>query len=185
MAINDGDGALVDGVQFGQAGQEGQKGRGGLGAHSIVFGKTPSETALVTLGGTVSGADRLFLSTINPGISNFTFRVTDKGTSILAPDTAKLAIDGKEVALTASPKKLDATDFSYLGATLLPPGSEHTYTIVVKDTNRGFKCYRTGVAPNKPTTFSLAARVTGGNLEITWTEAGVVLQQSTDLRLLG
>ena len=49
MAINDGDGALVDGVQYGQAGQQGQKGWGGLGAHSIVFLKTPSETALVTL----------------------------------------------------------------------------------------------------------------------------------------
>src|SRR5438876_1191427 len=49
MAINDGDGALVNGVQYGQAGQEGQKGWGGLGAHSIVFGKTPSETALITL----------------------------------------------------------------------------------------------------------------------------------------
>ncbi len=41
MAINDGD----DGP-----GQQGQKGWGGLGAHAIVFGKTPSETALVTLG---------------------------------------------------------------------------------------------------------------------------------------
>src|SRR5437660_1413549 len=49
MAINDGDGALVDGVQYGQTGQQGQKGWGGLGAHSIVFGKTPSETALITL----------------------------------------------------------------------------------------------------------------------------------------
>ncbi len=39
MAINDGDELTP-----------GQKGWGGLGAHSIVFGKTPSETALVTLG---------------------------------------------------------------------------------------------------------------------------------------
>ncbi len=39
MAINDGDEATP-----------GQRGWGGLGAHSIVFGKTPSETALVTLG---------------------------------------------------------------------------------------------------------------------------------------
>ena len=49
MAINDGDGVIVNGVQYGQAGQEGQKGWGGLGAHAIVFGKTPSETALITL----------------------------------------------------------------------------------------------------------------------------------------
>src|SRR5262249_24028851 len=40
MAINDGDNG---------AGQNGQKGWGGLGAHAIVFGKTPSETALITL----------------------------------------------------------------------------------------------------------------------------------------
>jgi len=38
MAINDGD-----------KDTPGQKGWGGLGAHAIVFGKTPSETALVTL----------------------------------------------------------------------------------------------------------------------------------------
>src|SRR6266702_4258461 len=40
MAINDGDAGV---------GQNGQKGWGGLGAHAIVFGKTPSETALITL----------------------------------------------------------------------------------------------------------------------------------------
>lgn len=38
MAINDGDEATP-----------GQKGWGGLGAHAIVFGKSPSETALITL----------------------------------------------------------------------------------------------------------------------------------------
>ena len=38
MAVNDGDEATP-----------GQKGWGGLGAHAIVFGKTPAETALVTL----------------------------------------------------------------------------------------------------------------------------------------
>src|SRR5439155_6181358 len=40
MAINDGDAG---------PGQAGQKGWGGLGAHAIVFLKTPSETALITL----------------------------------------------------------------------------------------------------------------------------------------
>lgn len=38
MAINDGDEATP-----------GQKGWGGLGPHAVVFGKTPSETALITL----------------------------------------------------------------------------------------------------------------------------------------
>src|SRR3989442_560911 len=95
MAINDGDGALVDGVQYGQAGQQGQKGWGGLGAHSIVFGKTPSETALVTLGTTVSGGDLLFLSSIRQTFDSFTFRATDKGASIVNPSSARLIIDGQ------------------------------------------------------------------------------------------
>src|SRR5205823_7957260 len=89
MAINDGDGALVGGVQYGQAGQEGQKGWGGLGAHAIVFGKTPSETALVTLGTTASGGDLLFLSSINQTYNSFTFRANDVGTSIVAANNVK------------------------------------------------------------------------------------------------
>jgi hypothetical protein len=104
MAINDGDGALVDGVQYGQAGQQGQKGWGGLGAHSIVFGKTASETARVTLGTNVLGGDRMFLSAIDPAILTFSFRATDKGLSIVTNASAKLIIDGQAVTLTASPK---------------------------------------------------------------------------------
>src|SRR5438876_161798 len=125
MAINDGDGALVDGVQYGQAGQEGQKGWGGLGAHSIVFGKTPSETALVTLGTTVSGGDLLFLSSIRQTFDSFTFRANDKGASIVNPANAKLIIDGQTNTPTASPKVLDATDFTYLPASPSPPNSDH------------------------------------------------------------
>src|SRR5688572_30693334 len=124
MAINDGDAG---------AGQNGQRGWGGLGAHSIVFGKTPSETAQVTLGTTVSGSDRLFLSAINPGILTFSFRANDKGTSIVAPATAKLTIDGQPATLTPSPKSGDATDFTYTRSTLFAPGS-HTYAIEVRDT---------------------------------------------------
>jgi hypothetical protein len=125
MAINDGDSG---------AGQAGQKGWGGLGAHSIVFGKTPSETALVTLGTTVSGSDTLFLSTINQTYNSFTFRATDKGLSIVNPANAKLTIDGKSAALTASPKVGDATDFIHRPAVPFPPNSNHTYLIEVKDT---------------------------------------------------
>src|SRR5206468_4249099 len=134
MAINDGDGALVDTTQYGQAGQQGQKGWGGLGAHSIVFGKTPTETALVTLGTTVSGSDRLFLSAINPTFNSFTFRATDKGVSIVDPASAKLTIDSLTVTPTASPKVLDATDFTYRPASPFPPNSDHMYSIQVKDT---------------------------------------------------
>src|SRR5207247_1905 len=92
MAINDGDGALVDSVQHAQTGQQGQKGWGGLGAHSIVFGKTPSETALVTLVTNTPAADRVFFSAISPNFDSFTFRANDKGLSILNPASVKLTI---------------------------------------------------------------------------------------------
>jgi hypothetical protein len=121
MAINDGDELTP-----------GQKGWGGLGAHSIVFGKTPGETALVTLGSTVSGGDPLFLSAINPGISSFTFRANDKGASIVDPASAKLTLDGKVVTLT-SVKGADFTDFSFVYPAAFAPNSTHTYSLVVKD----------------------------------------------------
>jgi hypothetical protein len=124
MAINDGDT---------QAGQDGQKGWGGLGAHSIVFGKTPQETALVTLSTNTPGTDIFFLSAINPGGSRFTFRATDKGASIVDPASAKLTLDGQTVTLT-SQKTGDATDFAFAISPPFAPGTEHTYTIEVKDT---------------------------------------------------
>lgn len=123
MAINDGDELTP-----------GQKGWGGLGAHSIVFGKTPAQTALLTLSTNIPGNDRVFFSAVNPTIDGFSFRATDKGASVLDPASVKLIIDGQTVTLTASPKTGDATDFVYKPAAPFPPGSEHTYTIEVKDT---------------------------------------------------
>jgi len=135
MAINDGDGASVDGTDYGQGPtQQGQKGWGGLGAHSIVFGKTPAETALVTLGSDGPGTDIIFLSAINPTFNNFSFRATDKGTSIVDPATGKLTVDGQTVTLTHTPKQVDATDFSYTPTSPFPSGTSHTYTIELKDT---------------------------------------------------
>lgn len=125
MAINDGDELTP-----------GQKGWGGLGAHAIVFGKTPQETAEVTLGTTASGTDLLFLSAVNTTLYGFSFRANDKGSSIVAPATAKLTIDGQVVALTVSPKVLDATDFTYTRATMFAFGT-HTYSIEVRDSVGG------------------------------------------------
>ncbi|MFM1944948.1 MAG: hypothetical protein RI897_3930 [Verrucomicrobiota bacterium] len=122
MAINDGD-----------KDAPGQQGWGGLGAHALVFGKSPEQTALVTLGVGGVSADLMFLSAINPTAEGFAFRANDKGSSIVDPDSAKLTIDGVEVALTVSPKNLDATDFSYTRAVPLLPGSEHTYSIEISD----------------------------------------------------
>src|SRR6185503_8170331 len=96
MAINDGDGALVDGVQYGQAGQQGQKGWGGLGAHSIVFGKTPQETALVTL---AKGND------IEPGKEFYTALRT----------TNTIVVDGKLTEWTGAPVLADPKFFIVTG----------------------------------------------------------------------
>ena len=123
MAINDGD-----------LEAPGQQGWGGLGAHALVFGKSPSETALVTIGVGGTGADLLFFSAINPTVFGFSFRATDKGESIVDPESAKLFIDGVEVPLTASPKNVDATDFTYTAVAPLAPG-DHTYLIELQDTN--------------------------------------------------
>ncbi|MCL4179941.1 MAG: hypothetical protein KJ072_19620, partial [Verrucomicrobia bacterium] len=123
MAINDGDELTP-----------GQKGWGGLGAHSIVHGKTPIDTALVTLGIGGVGSDLIFLSAINPSILNFTFRVNDNGDSILDPASVKLWIDEVEVTLVASEKKIDATDFSYTPTQPMATGA-HTYTIEAADTD--------------------------------------------------
>jgi hypothetical protein len=121
MAINDGDQLTP-----------GQKGWGGLGAHAIVFGKTPQETALITLGSAGSGSALFFLSAVNPGINTFTFRASDLGTSIVNPATAVLKIDGQVVPLTASPKVLDATDFTYTAPAPFVAGN-HSYSVEVKD----------------------------------------------------
>lgn len=122
MSINDGD---LD--------APGQQGWGGLGAHSIVFGKTPSETALVTLGTTVSGSDRLFLSGINTAVDEFSFRANDKGASVVDPASARLTLDGQSVPLTARPKVGEATDFYYRPVPPLTPGT-HTFSLQVSDT---------------------------------------------------
>ena len=124
MAINDGD-----------EDTPGQKGWGGLGAHSIVFGKTPSETALVTLGIGGGSSDSMFLSAINVSINSFTFRASDKGESIVAPDSAKLTINGNTVALTAGAKNVDATDFAYTIDGNFEPSTVIEYLIEIADTN--------------------------------------------------
>ncbi len=122
MAINDGDQATP-----------GQRGWGGLGPHAIVFGKSPSETALISLGTAASGDDRLFLSAINPDVATFSFRANDKGISIASVAGSTLTIDGKLVTLTAKPKSGDATDFVYAPGAPFSAGS-HSYAIAVKDT---------------------------------------------------
>ena len=138
MAINDGDGYVDPNTTtvYGEgATQQGQKGWGGLGAHSIVFGKTPSETALVTLGTNVSGSDLIFLSAETPSVTGFSFRANNKGASLVNPASAQLTIDSKVVTLTAKPTAAgDAIDFTYVASPPFALDTDHTYSIVVKDT---------------------------------------------------
>ena len=121
MAINDGDEETP-----------GQKGWGGLGVHSIVHGKDPDQTALVTLG--IGGAsDRIFISAVNVSINSFSFRVTNLGESIVDPDSAKLTINGSEVPLTSSANS-NSFDFIYTTENF-EPNTVIDYTIEVSDTN--------------------------------------------------
>ena len=53
-------------------------------------------------------------------------------------------------------------------------------TVLINDAN-GFKAYRVGVAPNKSAVFTVTAGISAGQIQITWTEPGVVLQESTNL----
>lgn len=125
MAINDGD-----------KDTPGQCGWGGLGCHSIVFGKSPSETALLTLSTNVPGADRLYFSAINPTIESISFRENDKGISVVDTNTVKLVLDGVVVPLIISATGDGTIDYIYTPATIFSPGSEHTYTIEATDTNK-------------------------------------------------
>ncbi len=83
--------------------------------------------------GTVGTADRFFLSAINGTFESFTFRANDVAASIVAPATARLVIDGQQVTLT-NLKTGSITDFGYKFPSPLPPSSDHTFLIDVKDT---------------------------------------------------
>ena len=60
--------------------------------------------------------------------------------------------------------------------------SDGTKVLVNDTANGGVPAYRVGVAPNPPAQFRLNLQSSGGQLELTWTEAGVILQESTDLK---
>lgn len=143
MAINDGD-----------QDTPGQKGWGGLGAHSIVFGKTPQETALVTLDGFAPPAGFCFLSAISSPMNatpdSFSFRANDFEGCVVDPDATVLLIDGQSVTLVASPKSQGATDFTHTFSEPFQSGSQHTFSIEIRDTNGAIAATDAGpwTAPN-------------------------------------
>jgi hypothetical protein len=89
---------------------------------------------LITLGTAGGGNDRLFFSAVNPTIDNFTFRVTDRGAAILDPSTVRITIDGQTFTPVASPKVLDATDFTFTPSRPFFPNTSHTYLLEATDT---------------------------------------------------
>jgi hypothetical protein len=126
MAINDGDETTP-----------GQKGWGGLGAHALVHGKSPEQTALVTLG--IGGGSGCFLSAINSptivSLDKFKFRANDFEGCIFDPALTTLLIDGQAVELVASERKQGAVDFTHTLAEPFETGSEHTFAIELRDSN--------------------------------------------------
>ncbi len=126
MAINDGDETTP-----------GQKGWGGLGAHALVHGKSPEQTALVTLG--IGGGSGCFLSAINSptitSLDQFKFRANDFEGCLFDPALTTLLIDGQAVELTASERKQGAVDFTHTLAAPFATGSEHTFVIELRDSN--------------------------------------------------
>lgn len=129
MAINDGD----DG-----AGQDGQKGWGGLGAHSIVHGKTPQETALVTLDGYAPPQSGCFASAIAPPLDAapdlFTFRLNSVGNCVVDPESVVLYIDGEPVPLESTEAGTGVYDFKHVFPDPYEQGTRHTYTIQANST---------------------------------------------------
>ncbi|MCB1095222.1 MAG: hypothetical protein KDN22_06545 [Verrucomicrobiae bacterium] len=128
MAINDGDEATP-----------GQKGWGGLGAHALVFGKSPEQTALVTLNvsgdtGEIPCFVSAFSTPTEFNLATISFRGNDFEQCIVDPATTRLFIDGVPVELVASEKKLGAIDFTHTLATPFETGSVHTYRLELRDT---------------------------------------------------
>ena len=154
MAINDGD----DGV-----GQNGQRGWGGLGAHAIVFGKSPSETALVTLG-VGAPSSPCFVSAITTPFKvtsdTFSFRGNDFLGCVVDPVTTTLRIDGQVAALVVSPKVQGATDFTHTLPATFAAGTQHIFSIELRDTN-GIVSKQDGIFSIAPPVFPRANLPTG------------------------
>jgi len=116
IAVNDGDN---------EPGQEGQKGWSGLGPHAIVFGKSPRETAEITL----SPEIRNTLPSLG-GATNMTIPELVGHTQNLAPADVDIPVQSLTVTLVSGPTGLVVTN-GVLAWTPTEAQGSSTNTVVV------------------------------------------------------
>jgi hypothetical protein len=108
-------------------------------------------------------ADAVLLSQVDGATANLTFRCVVKDAGIY-PVRVIWQEGGGGANLELSSIKSDGT------------------RVLLNDTaGGGYRCYRVGVVPTKPTEFSLGVAKIETGVEITWTEPGAMLQESTNL----
>jgi len=138
MAINDGD-----------QDTPGQKGWGGLGAHALVFQKSPEQTALVTLDGFAPTSEPCFVSAITgpsvTDLTHFSFRGNDFDGCEIDPSATRLFIDEVKVDLVAGTTNQGATDFTHTLAAPFETGSEHSFRVELLDAGGNIVGSETGV----------------------------------------
>jgi hypothetical protein len=74
----------------------------------------------------------------------------------------------------------EGAEYSSLELFSVLPDSD-TRVLINSSSAGALKAYRSGVAPDMPTDFTLSVGTSGGSLELSWDQPGVVLQESTDL----
>ena len=137
-----------------------------LPAGVITFGVVSDDSFRAQAGYINKPADAVLLSQVDGATANLTFRcvVTDAG---VYPIRVIWQEGGGGANLELFTVKADGT------------------RVLLNDTaNGGYRSYRAGVAPEKPTApveFSIGINRTGTVVEITWTEPGTVLQESANL----
>lgn len=83
--------------------------------------------------GTFGGTQVGFFAGVNPAITQFSFRATDAGTSVIDPASIKLSINGQNVALGSLTKADGVIDVKYSPAKPFSAGVEQSYVISAKD----------------------------------------------------
>jgi hypothetical protein len=135
-----------------------------LPAGVITFGVVSDDSFRMQAGYIKKPADAVLMSQVDASTANLTFRcsVTDAG---VYPVRVIWQEGGGGANLELCTIKADGT------------------RVLLNDFSKGgYRCYRSGVAPDKPTQFSLAVSLTGSTVRITWSQAGVTLQESADLK---